>query len=175
MEQNINIKDLGFTETLTPYEFEAIKELSNSGGLSYDPTTHIVTLYLPLVKDELTKEVIVTKAGELELNKRKEVIRTSIISLCTTLTSTVKEIMTFKNVTPDQEERYKIKRDAALKDDVSAFELEGAIIGKDPLDLMNYVKELTIYLLEGTLFSPLSVLDQRCNVPFLFEGRQKAI
>lgn len=145
METIYDLRVLGYEEELSIFEFKAFKELTVSGGLSYDKVNETVTVYNQTVKDlVLTKEIIEAKAKEIEVNIDKEDVRTSIIRLCSTLTTKVKELMTFKNITPDQEERYKIKRDAALKDDVSAFELEGSIIGKDPIDLMNYVKQLTV-------------------------------
>lgn len=144
MEQIINLNELGYTETLKYSEIDAISELMGAGGTGYDSITNTITLYTHTVDILLTKELIEAKAKELEDKKTLEDTKKRINGLCTNLTNRIKEFLTYKNVTSDQEERYKVKREAALKADISAFTLEAELLGKDPVDLMNYVRDLTI-------------------------------
>lgn len=143
MEQIININELDLS-SLSYSQIDTIVSLKEAGGMSYDPDNNSLTLYGQINDLVLTKELIDAKTKELEDTKKLEDTQRRINNLCTSLTNRVKEYLTHKNVTPDQEERYKIKREAALKDDISAFTLEAELIGRDPAELMAYVKNLSI-------------------------------
>ena len=143
MEQIINTNELGLS-SLSYSQIDTIVSLKEAGGMSYDPDSNTLTLYGQINDLVLTKELIDAKTKELEDTKKLEDTQRRINNLCTSLTNRIKEYLTYKNVTPDQEERYKIKREAALKDDISAFTLEAELLGKDPVELMNYVKNLSI-------------------------------
>lgn len=125
----------------TTFELDAIVKLTNAGG--YALTEKGLILYstdLP-IPDEAD---YISLAKELESKYNKENTIKLIIELCTDLTLRIKTFLSNKYITPDQQERYSIKAQAAKENKIEFFVDEASLLGIEPEVLMASVKEMTL-------------------------------
>lgn len=123
------------------YEIEAILELTQAIGYTYSEEEGL-KLVEPK-KDFPTAEDIEKLAKEKENEIRKNNLYSNLSNMCTILTYTIKQWLSSKYVTPDQQERYEIKAKAARDNKVEYFVDEAALLGIEPEVLMGMVLEMS--------------------------------
>lgn len=125
----------------TEYELDAILVLTQASGYSYSEDEGLVLINPK--EDFPTKEVIMEAVEAKQNEVRKQNIYSNLSSMCTILTYTIKQWLSYKYVTADQQERYEIKAKAAKEGNIQYFVDEAALLEMDPEVLMAAVLEMS--------------------------------
>lgn len=125
----------------TEYELDAILALTQASGYSYSEDEGLVLINPK--EDFPTKEVIMEAVEAKQNEVRKQNLYSNLSSMCTILTYTVKQWLSYKYVTADQQERYEIKAKAAKEGNIEYFVDEAALLEMDPEVLMAAVLEMS--------------------------------
>lgn len=125
----------------TEYELDAILALTQASGYSYSEDEGLVLINPK--EDFPTKEVIMEAVEAKQNEVRKQNLYSNLSSMCTILTYTIKQWLSYKYVTADQQERYEIKAKAAKEGNIQYFVDEAALLEMDPEVLMAAVLEMS--------------------------------
>lgn len=125
----------------TEYELDAILALTQASGYSYSEDEGLVLINPK--EDFPTKEVIMEAVEAKQNEVRKQNLYSNLSSMCTILTYTIKQWLSYKYVTADQQERYEIKAKAAKEGNIEYFVDEAALLEMDPEVLMAAVLEMS--------------------------------
>ena len=124
----------------TQHEIEAITQLTEAGGYILDNNKLVL---LSPVKEFPTPEEISTLATTIKQEAREKELQTQLMLLCSNLFTKMKQFLSSKYVTPDQQERYNIKAQAAKNNQVEYFVDEATLLGLEPETLMKMVLEIS--------------------------------
>ena len=125
----------------TEYELDVILVLTQASGYSYSEDEGLVLINPK--EDFPTKEVIMEAVEAKQNEVRKQNLYSNLSSMCTILSYTIKQWLSSKYVTPDQQERYEIKAKAAKEGNIQYFVDEAALLEMDPEVLMAAVLEMS--------------------------------
>lgn len=132
------------TPTVTTYsdlELAVIMDITKADGYSYSETDGL-NLINPK-NDFPTPEVIMEQTTIKRNEIREQDLYSNLSSMCTILTQSIKQWMSSKYVTPDQQERYEIKAKAAKEGNIAYFVDEASLLGLEPEVLMAAVLEMS--------------------------------
>ena len=122
------------------HEILAISQLTEASGYILD--NGVLTLISP-VKEFPTPEEISTLADKIKLEATVTRLQIDLMTLCTNLYYKIKQYLSSKHVTLDQQERYTIKAEAAKAGKLEYFVDEAELLGIQPEDLMAKVLLMT--------------------------------
>lgn len=126
----------------TESELNVIVELTQADGFTYSEDEGLILINPKQVIP--SDDILLVKREEKELTLRKERLHSELISMCTYLTQTIKQWLSSKYVTPDQQERYEIKAKAAIQNKVDYFIDEATLLGLTPEELMAAVLAMSV-------------------------------
>lgn len=132
------------TPTVTTYsdlELAVIMDITKADGYSYSETDGL-NLINPK-NDFPTPEVIMEQTTIKRNEIREQNLYSNLSSMCTILTQFIKQWLSSKYVTPDQQERYEIKAKAAKEGNIAYFVDEASLLGLEPEVLMAAVLEMS--------------------------------
>lgn len=124
----------------TQCEIEAICQLTKSSGYTLDGDK--LNLLNP-INDFPTPEEISTLAATIKQEAIEKDLQSQLMTLCSNLFITIKQYLSSKHVTPDQQERYVIKAQAAKNNQIEYFVDEASLLGIEPEALMAMVLEMS--------------------------------
>lgn len=133
--------------TTTTDRIEAIKQLTGAATTIVDGATGDITaldtsgVTIPH-PPEADIESIITKVST---DIRKKELSESVVELITNLTVRAEIMLSGGFVDAKQAERYRIKKDMVLANNVDSFQEEANLLGIDPLSLFNEVKTVSEY------------------------------
>lgn len=122
------------------YEIKAISQLTEASGYIVDSGKLIL---ITPVKEFPTPEEISALADTIKQDQIKDELNTKLMTLCSNLFTKIKTYLSSKYVTPDQQERYNIKAQAAKNNQVQYFVDEATLLGIEPEQLMAKVLEMS--------------------------------
>jgi hypothetical protein len=132
------------TPTVTTYsdlELTVIMDITKADGYSYSETDGL-NLINPK-NDFPTPEVIMEQTTIKRNEIREQNLYSNLSSMCTILSQSIKQWLSSKYVTPDQQERYEIKAKAAKEGNIAYFVDEASLLGLEPEVLMAAVLEMS--------------------------------
>lgn len=132
------------TPTVTTYsdlELTVIMDITKADGYSYSETDGL-NLINPK-NDFPTPEVIIEQTTIKRNEIREQNLYSNLSSMCSILTQSIKQWLSSKYVTPDQQERYEIKAKAAKEGNIAYFVDEASLLGLEPEVLMAAVLEMS--------------------------------
>lgn len=128
-------------KTYSNLELTVIMDITKADGYSYSESDGL-NLINPK-NDFPTPEVIMEQTTLRRNEIREQNLHSNLSAMCTILTNSIKQWLSSKYVTADQQERYEIKAKAAKEGNIAYFVDEASLLGLEPQVLMAAVLEMS--------------------------------